>query len=410
MIILETIHSLGPWGRSQVDPSLFQRQLYSSGREELPWVPQESSLETQIINGELDGKIPEGVANESRIEDSRIKAGPFETRYAYGLLQTALEDYEAGVLRQTDRNQLDLVCAVEPQGSLTGYRNGLRLGYHFENGFVESEFLQNLNQGFADTHPMVSLQNMPNQMVGNLAISFGLGGETINCAGRHSSFEALQVAMRKVKADRDQKVLLVGAFCYRLSMILNQLPLIALEGLKSQIKNQVALNEWVGVSCVRRAMKPPKGTLGIRGLHSEVLDSRKSIKDVLLDSLEYLLKSARISLLDIDLVLVDDISTGWFMDRVLDLKFFNPELIFVDVYQRLGNSFHCSFMQHLELAQTIFDIGKIPGSFREGYRDSSSFAGVQKTEEVFKGKFVLIAGLSFPDQIQLTLLEGAPSK
>ncbi len=410
MIVIEKFQSIGPWGMSHGQRSLLERQVYTNSKYELPWSVSADSLEKQILSRKLDGKISRELTGENIKKSGLIQTGPLETRFANRLMETALSIFEKTSLSRTDRNDLNLVCAVESQASITGYRNGLRLGYDFKQNFNESQFVKRLDQIFMDIHPMMSLHNMPNQMAGNLAINFDLGGEVINVAGRNSSFEALKSAIRLVKAHKSKKALLVGGFCYRPSIISNLLPLIMASSL-SHTKGMIpSLNEWVGVSCIRKSNKPRPGNMAIRFISSSIFDSIGNLHGALLNSIRTLTRKARVDLKEIDLVLVNDASTGWFTDEVLNIQSYNHRLQFVDSFHRLGYSSHCSFLQSLELAQMIFDTGTIPGNLRKGYRDSMFFSGIQQQRDFFNGKFILVIGLGFPNQIQMTLLNGVVSK
>ena len=410
MIILERFESAGPWGLSYGKSSLLERQIYSDRIEDIPWSFSEDSIEDQILSCKLDGKISRELTGETLQESGLIKTGPLETRFASRLMQIALDRYLKGPLSKTDRSDLNLVCAVEPQGSITGYRNGLRLGHNFNGDFNESLFIKNLDKIFKDVHPIMSLHNMPNQMAGNLAINFELGGETINVAGRNSSFEAFNSAIRLVKTNKNEKALLVGAFCYRPSLISNLLYAITGSSLNSLKVNSPVLNEWVGVGCIRRSNKPRKGNMAIRGVSGTYFSSVDLISDTLLNLIEGLLRSARVDINELNLVLINDASSGWFTDQVLNIQSFKYRFNFVDTYQRLGFGFHCGFLQSLELAQIIFDKGMIPGKLREGHRDSMFFSGIQHKKQFFNSRYILLVSLGFPNQIQLVLLDGANSK
>lgn len=408
MIILEKINSVGPWGFSNNSEALLSRQIYSQKSEDSPWEIQANSIEEQIISGKLDGRIPRELLIEEESCKNRFQSGPHETRFADKLLSIFMGSSKA--ISNIDFDQVNLVCAVEPQGSLVGYRNGLRLGFRVGLGYEEEYFIEKLNQIFSDTHPMISLHNMPNQMLGNLAISFGIGGETVNCAGRNSSFEAIQVGKRMITADKNQKIILVGAFCYRVSMILNLRIPISLGSIKSLQKDQVSLNEYVGFTTMRFAKTPPKGSIGIRALGKKRIKAGESIKIGLSKLLSEILEKTDLAFEAIGAILVNDISTGLFVNKVLSLKSYNPALKVVDMYQRIGNSFHCSFLQSLEMAQLIFETGKIPGSLRKGYRDSMFFDGIEIQETPFQEKFILVAEFIFPDVIQLALVQGYTSR
>lgn len=402
MIVLEKFSSIGPWGLSYGDQQPLHRQIYASDSVNRPWTPHTSSLEEQLLSGKLDGQIPKDVLSNSDEQNSRLQNGPLETRYAHHLLSLRL-------CRLGGSDELDnhnLICAVEPQGSLVGYRNGLRLGYDFECGFNESNFISNLGNIFDDTHPMVSLLNMPNQMISNLAISFKIGGETVNCAGRNSSFEALELAMNLVKSNKQQRILLLGAFCYRVSIILNCRVLFDLSNLKSRRKDTVSLSEWVGLTTVSFAKQPKKGSLAVRALSSSRLHPEESIYDNLMKSLNDLLSRERVSFEEIEIIIANDISTGLLVNSVNKLRAYNSSLKIVDLYQSVGNSFHCSFLQSLELAQMIFEVGKVPGRLRKDYRSSMYFDGVQVDESDFKGRFILVVEFRYPDLIQLGLVQG----
>ena len=133
------------------------------------------------------------------------KTGPLETRFASRLMQIALDKYSKGVLSKTHSSDLNLVCAVEPQ--VQSLQKWLKT-YDFHGEFSQPRFIRNLDQIFQDVHPVMSLHNMPNQMAGNLAINFKIGGEVINIAGRNSSFEAFNSASDL--AHKNKKSLLVG--------------------------------------------------------------------------------------------------------------------------------------------------------------------------------------------------------
>lgn len=410
MIVLERFESMGPWGLSYGKSSLLERQIYSDRIQDLPWLISPNSIEDQILSRKLDGKISKELTGESLRKTGLIKTGPLETRFATRVMQIALDQYDKTILSRTDRNDLNLICAVEPQASITGYRNGLRLGYDFEKEFEESQFVNNLDLIFKDVHPMMSLHNMPNQMTGSLAINFGLGGETINIAGRESSFEALRSAIRLVKTGKNQKVILLGAFCYRPSIVSNVLPMIAASSFESIKRNLPVLNEWVGVSCVRKSNKPRKGNMAIRGLYSYTFDSINSLRSIFSEAVKTFFRSVRVQLSEVDLVVINDPTSGWFADTVMNIQSYNYRMQFVDLYQRVGYSYHCSFLQSLEFAQMIFSKGLIPGKLRRNYRDSMYFSGVQRDPELFNGRFILLVGLGFPNQIQLTLLDGVASE
>ena len=123
--------------------------------------------------------------------------------------------------------------------------------------------------------------------------------------------------------------------------------------------------------------------MAIRGVLSTYFSSVELVREILITSLERLLRKSRVDMSALDLVLINDESSGWFTDQVLNIQSFNYRLNFVDVYQRLGFGFHCNFLQSLELAQMIFDKGMIPGKLHNGRRDSMFFSGIQCKKQFF---------------------------
>ena len=387
MIAIENIQSLGPWGLSRDTDSLLIKQLFANNPEELPWQYSSKTLEDQILENSLDGTIKDKKLVENLLDNLERQNLPRDTLIAIHLVTLILES--------CTKSQLNLVCASFP----TYVPDNMTVKY-------ESELpsYSKLASAQSRIQPYNFSRQLPNQLISNLAIHFGFQGNLINFCGNDSSFSAIESAMRTILNGSNDEMLFVGSFCYTPSIIFHELTAIIQSAADSFKMNQIPLNEWVGVTRLKKLRNVKSDDCILLALNSYRLNIKNNLSDQVFEYIEELTKSANKAITDIDLVLINDPSNSWLIEHLTVLKFFRPDVKIVDFYERLGNSLNCRFIQSLELLQAIYKTKKIPRKIRPNFRQTTQ--AVHDNEKTnFNGRFCLIICSSSEGELHMGLVE-----
>ncbi len=370
MIVIDSIQSIGPWGVSKGLHSPLKTQLFSDNIQDLPWQYPQKSLEEQLLLNSPEGIIKDNVL-ESLSKNLILKNLSRETKLAIYLAEHFSD------LNLSD-GKSSLVCA-----SLTA---------------------EEPNDPKSPTDINSYLQDLPNQLMANLAIYFNLEEESINFCGPNSSFNALQSALRNISSGFDDEILFVASFCYRIAMIGREFTSIIQSAADASMLNQIPFNEWIGVTRIKKVDSVEPSHFILLALNYIRLDIQANLESQVFDAIDKLISSANKSLKEIDLLLVNDPFKCWLLDKIKLLNFFQPDIQIVDFYERLGYSANCSFAQSLELAQMIFDHNALPRKIDSDFRQNNeAFNAINNTK--FKGQCCLIICSNTLGELQMGLLD-----
>ena len=343
MIAIENIQSIGPWGYSRDIESLLRKQLFLNDLQQLPWQYSCKSLENQIRQNTIDGIIEDTKLKNSLNFSSEQQKLPRETSLAISLIDL--------FLKNSEKSRLSMVSATFP----TYLPDNHTLEQHLEFPEYSESYSVNanaLNYNFS--------YQLPNQLVSNLAIHFGFQGDILNFCDYHSSYSAIESAMRSIANGLHDEILFIGSLCYSPSIIISQLTEIFQSAADFFNINQISLNEWIGVTRIKKLADRKPNDCVMLALNSYQLNNRSNLDNQVFDYIEELTHSANKSIKDIDLILINDPSNSWLLEQLTILSFFRSDVKIIDFYERLGNSLHCRFIQSLELLQFIFEAQTLP--------------------------------------------------
>ena len=266
MIVIDSIQSIGPWGVSKGSNSPLEAQLFSNNIQDLPWQYPQKSLEEQLLLNSPEGIIKDNVL-ESWNKNSTLKNLSRETKLAIYLAEHFSE------LNLSDGKRSSLVCA-----SLTA---------------------EEPNDPKSPIDPNSYLQDLPNQLMANLAIYFNLEKESINFCGPNSSFNALQSALRNISSGFDDEILFVASFCYRIAMIGREFTSIIQSAADSSMLNQIPFNEWIGVTRIKKVDSVEPSHFILLALNYIRLDIQANLESQVFDAIDKLISSANKSLKEV---------------------------------------------------------------------------------------------------------------
>ena len=386
MIVIENIQSVGPWGVSRGLESSLKKQLFTDNLLELPWQYSRKSLEDQILSDQLDGRINNDLLDENLLNDGRIKNLPRDTKFAIQLMKNLSR------MTQSEKQKSGLVCALS--------------GAEQPN---DEEILRERNppQKFRpqNTQPYSLINDLPNQFMANLAIHFGLHGDSINFCGPNSSFNAIESAIRNISSGLNDEIFFAGSFCYEPSIIPLEFSTITQSASDFFKLNQVSFNEWIGVTRLKKSKKiKPEETI-ISALISSRLDIDADLEKQVFGCIQKLAHQSGKTTSEIDLILINDPFNSWLIEQITILNFFQPHIKIIDFYERLGNSLHCNFVQCLELAQMIFANNQIPYKVRSDFRQNTNSFQMAVANNNFSGQCCLIICSNSMGDLHMGLIE-----
>ena len=386
MIAIENIQSIGPWGYSRDIESLLRKQLFLNDLQQLPWQYSCKSLENQIRQNTIDGIIEDTKLKNSLNFSSEQQKLPRETSLAISLIDL--------FLKNSEKSRLSMVSATFP----TYLPDNHTLEQHLEFPEYSESYSVNanaLNYNFP--------YQLPNQLVSNLAIHFGFQGDILNFCDYHSSYSAVESAMRSIANGLHDEILFIGSLCYSPSIIISQLTEIFQSAADFFNINQISLNEWIGVTRIKKLADRKPNDCVMLALNSYQLNNRSNLDNQVFDYIEELTHSANKSIKDIDLILINDPSNSWLLEQLTILSFFRSDVKIIDFYERLGNSLHCRFIQSLELLQFIFEAQTLPQKIRPNFRPNT-LAFNKNIESDFVGQCGLIICPSSGGMLQMGLV------
>ncbi len=385
MIVIESIQSIGPWGISKALDSPLKKQLFENDFSKLPWQHSRKSLEEQILTDSIDGCINHNNLDDELQKTIKTKHLPRDTQFAIQLLKHLPQLKKSG-----------LVCAVS----------------HSENPrdqeiFFEQKSPPRLRQKNPRTNidPHYFLKNSQNQFMANIAIYFGLHGDSVNLCGPNSSYDAIESAFRSISSGLDDEIIFAGSFTYNPAIISLQLSTIIQSASDFFKLNQVSFNEWIGVTRLKKSNKIKPNEIAILALDRSRLDICSNVESQIFEAIEKIVKIANKTIRQIDMILINDPLNIWLLEHLTTLNFFQPEIKIIDFYERLGNSLHCTFIQCLEFAQMIFDNNQIPTRIRNDFRQNTNLFQTIEDNSRFEGQCALIICSNSIDELHMGLIE-----
>ncbi|MBW7875837.1 MAG: hypothetical protein H3C47_07605 [Candidatus Cloacimonetes bacterium] len=160
------------------------------------------------MKNEVPGRIPWDWIENFHFENKIVKNGPVEARIAYMAASDLLKDAPESFAD----SHSGLFCGTMNNGyGMVGLRNGYRICATPELKYDKSHFEKRIGTGFSYVHPMVPVYKIPNNVVANIALDYGIGGDNANFFGEDSSGVALMTAWERVKHGLLNKALVFTA-------------------------------------------------------------------------------------------------------------------------------------------------------------------------------------------------------
>lgn len=162
------------------------------------------------LKNQVAGRIPWDRFETFPIQNTCVKNGPVEARFAYLTASKVLE-YEGLAAYMEGPDSTLYVGTMNNLYGLVGLRNGYRICANENLAYDKKTFERQIGTGYSYVHPMVPVYKIPNNVIANVALDYKIHGENANFFGEDSGAVALQEGYLKIRNELTKCALIINS-------------------------------------------------------------------------------------------------------------------------------------------------------------------------------------------------------